>query len=184
MSCPYYRFKVGIFGGDYWCDKKDCRVNSDTYYKYCRNYDYTDCSIYKHTESTGCFITTIVCQLLGKSDNDEILNTLRNFRNNYLQKNKKFYPLLLEYDFVGPMISVCLAQENDKEIAKSVYQKSLKPISEMIKVGDYDNAISNYINMTNALKEYYSIKIDEIDYTSTKVEDPKLLGHGKKNFSY
>ena len=40
MSCTYYRWNGGSFFGDYWCDKQDARVDSDTYYKYCRNYDY------------------------------------------------------------------------------------------------------------------------------------------------
>lgn len=36
MSCTFYSFKGGLFGGDYWCDKKDCRVDNDTYRRYCR----------------------------------------------------------------------------------------------------------------------------------------------------
>lgn len=66
--------------------KKDCRVDDGTYRKYCRDYNYDECPIYKHQESSSCFITTVACQILGKEDNDPVLNDFRKFRGNILQK--------------------------------------------------------------------------------------------------
>ena len=64
MSCEYYKFQDGLFGGDYYCIKKEETVSSDIYYKYCRDYNYDACPIYKmSSNSSSCFITTIVCNL-------------------------------------------------------------------------------------------------------------------------
>ncbi len=43
MSCPFY-----TWNSDYYCIKKKERCPDEIYYKYCRNYDYTDCPIYKY----------------------------------------------------------------------------------------------------------------------------------------
>ena len=39
------------------------------------------------------------------NDDNYYLNSLREFRNNYMQQNKKYLPLLAEYDIIGPIIS-------------------------------------------------------------------------------
>ena len=67
MGCSFYEFRSGLFGGDYYCIKKGEAVSSDIYYKYCRNYSYGDCPIYKSSSSSSCFITTIVCNILEKN---------------------------------------------------------------------------------------------------------------------
>lgn len=73
MSCTYYRWNGGRIFGDYWCDIKDTRVDNATYSKYCKDYNYSKCPIYiKNNSSGGCFITTIVCDVLGKSDDDKV----------------------------------------------------------------------------------------------------------------
>ena len=58
MSCPFYKFESGgWFGGEYYCIKQKKAVDSDIYYKYCRNYDYNDCPIYKHDSSgSSCYL--------------------------------------------------------------------------------------------------------------------------------
>ena len=58
MSCSYYTFRQN----DYYCTKKGDYVNSDTYYRYCKGYYYDECPIYRHEESSGCYLTTIVCK--------------------------------------------------------------------------------------------------------------------------
>lgn len=42
MSCPFYTF----YCGDYHCVKAHKDVKENVYYKYCRNYDYSDCPAY------------------------------------------------------------------------------------------------------------------------------------------
>lgn len=185
MSCPYYEYKSGLFSGDYWCDKKDCAVNDDIYYQYCRNYDYSSCPIYKHTESSGCFLTTIVCNLLGKSDNDTILNDFRNFRNHILQKQEKYYDILKEYDTIGPVIKdAILIDSNRQIIANGIYQNGLLPIHHLIQQKNYDQAVENYYVMTLMLINYYGLKkeynqLKDKNYYNLNF-DPTKAGHGRR----
>ena len=187
MSCTYYEFKGGFFGGDYWCRKKDCRVDDGTYRRYCRDYNYDECSIYKHQESSGCFITTVACQILGKEGNDPVLNDLRKFRGNILQKNPKYYDILKEYDVIGPKIADSLFHDKDKEeMAKGLYQNAILPVHSLIQQEDYDKAVETYYVMTLMLVNYYGLKheyneIKDQDYGYLTSEfDPKISGHGMK----
>lgn len=185
MSCTYYEFKGGLFSGDYWCTKKDCRVDEDIYYKYCRNYDYKDCPIYKHQESSGCFITTVACQILRKKDNDPILTNLRNFRNNILQKNEKYYDILKNYDVIGPIIADCILNDKEKEqMTQSLYQKAIIPINDLINKKEYDKAVEAYYLMTLLLVNYYGLKRQYNNIKDNNYNDydfnPQNAGHGLK----
>ena len=155
MSCPFYTFRQN----DYYCSKNSNYVNSDTYYKYCRNYDYDDCPVYKRNDSTsGCYLTTIVCSVLNKEDDNKVLNSLRNFRDHTLQKNKEYY-----------------------DMSNYLYEKFLKPISKLIEEKKDIEAIERYKIMTLALINYYGIKkiYNNIDYNIPNF-NPKTSGHGKK----
>lgn len=187
MACTYYSFKGGLFGGDYWCDKKDCCVDTDTYRKYCRDYNYSNCLIYRNTESVGCFITTIVCAMLNKPDDDKVMTTLRKFRNEVLQKNEKYYDILKDYDNIGPIIASSIIKDTDCiTMANTVYNNILIPITNLIENKEYDKAVSMYQIMTLSLidcygyreyyeemkKKNYGYKIDEFN--------PEEAGHGKR----
>ena len=63
MSCPFY-----WYNHHYACRKSGKDVNEDTYYKYCRNYDYDDCPIYKGNDSGGCFLTSACTEARGLPD--------------------------------------------------------------------------------------------------------------------
>ena len=179
MSCPFYTFRQN----DYYCSKNSNYVNSDTYYKYCRNYDYDDCPVYKRNDSTsGCYLTTIVCSVLNKEDDNKVLNSLRNFRDNTLQKNKEYYDILKSYDIVGPIISESINLDKDRFIMSNyLYEKFLKPISKLIEEKKDIEAIERYKIMTLALINYYGIKkiYNNIDYNIPNF-NPKTSGHGKK----
>ena len=64
---------------------------------------------------TGCFITTIVCNILGYEDNCELLTLFRNFRDNTLKINPKYISILLEYDQIGPLISLRIQKEKNND---------------------------------------------------------------------
>ena len=186
MSCTYYEFKSsGWFGGDYWCRKKDCRVDDNTYYKYCRDYNYDECPIYNHTESSGCFLTTMACQILGKDDKNPVLNNLRTFRNEVLQKDKQYYEVLRDYDIIGPMIVDAINNDKDKYlIAETIYNNVILPVNEAINKKNYERAIKHYQYMTIYLIVYYGlnneynlIKNENYDYQDF---NPNLAGHGLK----
>ena len=151
MSCPYYSFKDGLIGGDYWCDVKNKSVPSSQYSLYCRGYNYSNCVIYKskNGSSSGCFITTVVRDILGKKDDDKLLNNLRGFRDNILQKDKKYAEILQDYDNIGPRIADCLWCDKDaKQMAKGIYNTALVPINQMIINKEYDKACEKYYLLT------------------------------------
>lgn len=185
MACTFLEWKSGLFSGDYWCAKKDCSVDTDTYYKYCRNYDYGDCPIYKKEDNSGCFITTIVCQILKHPDNNKLLNNFRCFRNNILQKNEKYYDILKQYDVIGSMIASAIYNDNNREeMANIIYNEALIFIDKLIKEGKYDIAVEKYFVTTLALINYYGLKREY-----NKIRDngynydnfiPNISGHGMK----
>ena len=55
--------------------------------------------------SSGCFLTTTICDIFGMEDDCYALETLRKFRDTILVKDPKYYPILAEYEVVGPIIS-------------------------------------------------------------------------------
>lgn len=144
MSCTYYRWNGGSFTGDYWCDKKNERVNNDIYQRYCKGYYYDECPIYKKSNSSGgCFITTIICDILGKNDDDKVINNLRNFRDNILTKDEKYKSILIDYDNIGPVIAYEISKDKDKEkLSIGLYDLILTKVSDLIDNKDYEK--SNY----------------------------------------
>lgn len=184
MSCTYYRWNGGVFG-DYWCDKKDSRVDEEHYRRYCRDYNYDECSIYNHTESSGpCFITTVLCNILGLSDDDGTLNTLRSFRDNVLQKDESYKEILMIYDAIGPMVADALIKDEKKhEKALGLYEASLKPIINEVKNENYERAVKHYLYMTLYLVSEYNLRntynaLRDVDFGFTNFNQ-KTAGHGR-----
>ena len=182
--CKHYRWNGGILG-DYWCDKNNCRIDDAWYNRYCKGYRYNECEIYKKSNSsTGCFLTTIVHKILGKEDNDSILENFRSFRDNVLQKDSKYYDVLKMYDTVGPMIVECIELDDDKEkIANTIFKNILFPLNDKINNHEYDHAVNMYQCMTMFLIEYYGLmpeyeKIKDRDYGYISF-DAKRAGHGR-----
>ena len=188
MSCPYYKFDCGWFGGDYTCIKDPNNkkiIAEDHYRRYCRDYDYRDCSIYKYeTSSSGCFITTVLCNILGLPDNHETLKTLRNFRDNVLKKDKLYKEILMIYDGIGPYVADALSNDEKKhEKAKELYELSLKPIIEEIKNKKYDRAVKHYLYMTLYLISEYNLRdtynaLKDVDFGFMNFNQEKA-GHGR-----
>lgn len=142
-------------------------------------YPSDSCDHYSETTTSTCYITTIVCDILGYDDDCESLNILRDFRNNVLQKNIKYTPLLMEYDVIGPKISQYIKEDysnnHDKTLCEAFYQKYIIPTVNLVKDKKDEAAIKKYCEMVTNLKDYFGI-------TDTKivVDDYDLScgGHG------
>ncbi len=130
--------------------------------------------------SSGCYITTIICDVLGNNDDSFVLNTLREFRNNILQKDVKYLPLLMEYDVVGPTLANLIADEykktQDKEMWISFYNFYLSATANFIVEKKYSEAVSRYQEMVVSLKDYFGI--EDINITIPNY-DMSQGGHGK-----
>ncbi len=187
--CEYCIDRSGFFSSSYYCviTGKEVQISSNYINDYCsKDYNVSYCPFYQQygPKSSGCFITTIICDILNNEDNNEIMNTLRNFRDNVLQENEEYYDILKLYDSIGPIISKLLCNdENREELSKVVLENILKPICIMIKEHKYDDAAEAYRVMTLKFISYYKLKkkynkiVD--DNYNIKNFNPKEAGHGK-----
>ena len=157
MSCPYYKFESRIFGGDYYCIKQEKTVDSDTYYQYCRNYDYDDCPIYKHqSSSSGCFLTSACVTAKGLPDNCHELRTLRTYRDTWLSKADGGLAAISHYYIVAPKIVDAIDNlPNSKEIYDMIYEKMVRPCVLFIEQEKFTEAFILYRTMTLQLADAY-----------------------------
>lgn len=155
---------------------------------WCKDYSST-CP--RKTQSGGCFITTVTCEILDKKDDDVVMNGLRKFRDEVLQKDEKYAEILQNYDVVGPIIANKLKEDKDREkIAETVYTHVLSPIAGLVESGEEEKAVEAYYQMTLLFINYYGLKtpynyIAEHDFGFKEGEfDQKTAGHGKKSKKY
>ena len=161
MSCPYYKFDSGLFGGDYYCIKQEKAVSSDIYYKYCRNYDYDDCPIYKSISgsSSGCFLTSACTAARGLSDDCHELNTLRSFRDNWLKQQPGGIELIARYYEIAPKVVAAIDAKPDRlEIYDRIYREMVVPCVELIGQNEYQEVLGLYKSYTLKLEEKYMTK--------------------------
>lgn len=125
--------------------------------------------------SGGCYLTTIINEILRMPDDGITLKTLRKFRDEYMLNHPETYPILIEYEIIGPRIANALLLDPEKEtIAKGLYEKQIIPIIEDINNKENEKAMQKYQNMTSSLKEFY-----QVDDTITKKIDVKIKTLGK-----
>lgn len=187
-ECTYLKLdSIGDYG-TFWCEAKLewHRANEIECYRFCRAYD-RDSSIsnsaynysIEHSPKVGCYLTTILCHILGMPDNNIYLETMRNFRKNILQKDEKYKYLLVEYDIVGPKISQYLNMDPLKEkIAQNYFQKYIIPITNLINEKQDDMAINLYMYMTNSLSFLYNLNSITLSIEEINNADIKQSGHG------
>lgn len=155
MSCPYYTFR----SNDFYCTKKSDYVNSDVYYKYCRNYDYDDCPIYKgDTSSGGCYLTSACVEAKGLPDDCVELTTLRDFRDNWLKKQPGGLAEVTEYYAVAPKIVKKINELPDaKEIWTEVYEKLVLTCVDLIHKGEMEESYKIYRDFSLMLAQQYAV---------------------------
>ena len=167
----------------YWCEKKGEKHNGNDpkCNSFCEAYSRSNsarANLYE-TEQSSCYLTTMMCKILNYPDDNYYLNTLRKFRDDVMKTNPKYFPLLLTYDQIGPMISYELQRDKDnKVIAMTFFNNYITKSVSAIEEEKYDTAINIYKAMTDALAEKYHIdtrivipKMDTIDINT--------LGHAR-----
>lgn len=96
-----------------------------------------------------CFITTAVCYYRGLDDNCKELETLREFRDNYLLKTAEGIALVSEYYKIAPEIAEKITKPNDLQYAWNSIQRCLLLIESNSNI----EAINEYKNMVYELSE-------------------------------
>jgi len=179
--------------GRFWCEKKYEWHYADEAecWRFCKAYSRSEStakSFREHSRSKqssgGCFITTIVCEVLGLSDDASVLQSLRKFRDNKMQKESRYRGLLAQYDIVGPVI--CEKIRNDEmrdALAVALFNSSIKKVSDFIENNEYLNAVKLYCEMTNGLIEYYNID-KTVSLEQLNSIDQSKAGHGRFQKKY
>lgn len=158
MTCSFYKWKSSLFGGDYYCMKKEDEVNTDIYNKYCRDYNYSNCPIYRGNDSSSssCYLTTACMVARGRGDNCYELETLRTFRDSFLKKTEDGRKLVEEYYDVAPkIVSGINDSENRSQIYENIYNKVIEPCISLIESGHFDETVDLYRKMVLKLKEEF-----------------------------
>lgn len=173
--------------GRFWCDTKLewHYANEAECWRYCKAYSRSDSvakSYKQYSENcqnkTGCYLTTITCEIIGLRDDNIYLRVLRNFRKNVLQKDDKYKELLVQYDIVGPIIANKLKQEAKKDIiALNLLNLGVFKTVYYILNNDNLSAIKTYTTMTELLIQGYNI---DLKPTKEQIEcaDINESGHG------
>ena len=108
-----------------------------------------------HQKSSGCFITTAVCQTFRKPDDCYELTMFRSFRDTWLTKQPDGKKLISEYYAVAPDI---VKKIDDSEYPDRVYQKIwelyLSPCLHYLEEGKYEECKNLYVEMVTQLKKY------------------------------
>lgn len=157
MSCPFYKFQSALFSDSYYCIKQEKSVSTDIYYKYCRNYDYDDCPIYKHESSSGgCFLTSACTEARGLPDDCYELTTLRAFRDEYMAKQNCGNCEIAHYYQVAPAIVAKInAGDCPKMVFERIYNELVMPCISMIEKSDLEGAHYLYRNYVLLLEKEY-----------------------------
>lgn len=167
------------YGDRYYCKNKHTRVKVDE--RACSEFRKVGNQNSSDYQRAGCYITTVVCELLGYDDSCEVLEVLRHFRETVLKQDPVYLDLLLEYDQIGPIIADRLRNDNENKIlAMDILRSFLIPCASSVKQNMNDEAVAIYKNMVQFLRLKYCLVGYDVDPTlESKFED---LGKGRVRF--
>ena len=153
MSCPYY-----WWNRDYACRKTGKNVDEDVYYRYCRNYSYDECPIYKQERSSdsSCYISTACIKARNLPDNCWELTVLRSFRDKVLRTTECGRADVEHYYAIAPRIVDAIGKRPDAtDIFCNLYKELVLPCVELIEMGQYDKAYCLYRQKSLELEDKY-----------------------------
>ena len=151
MSCPYY-----WWDNHYACRKSHKDVNEDIYYKYCQNYDYSDCPIYKGNDTSGCFITSACVEALGLPDDCYELETLRAFRDGYVKLTESGREEICEYYHTAPaIVEKIKSGDTAQAVFNKIYRELVQPCVKMIEENRHEEAYGKYRAYLKMLQKQY-----------------------------
>lgn len=113
-------------------------------------------SIYKGFKKKLCYITTAVCETLGKGDDCYELTLLRNYRDHFLMNQADGEEIISEYYDIAPTIVTRINKlSNAKEIYKSVWEDYLYPCVRFIEEDKNIECKDVYYKMVRDLQQEY-----------------------------
>ena len=120
-----------------------------------------------------CFLTTAICDMLGMDDNCYGLNVMRNFRDTILVNDPRYYPLLAEYEVVGPVISENMYKdEHGVEVAEYYFENYIYDIVMNLSTKkDYNDAVKKYVEMVTDFKRMYGVTMEVTENDVNSLSD-------------
>lgn len=107
------------------------------------------------TSSDGCYITTAVCDFLGKEDDCYELQTLRWFRDHWVEKMGKGHEYIRLYYDTAPQIVTCIQHDSNKDIILSKLASKIQDAVNFINRERYQEAFDVYYIMMKKLINIY-----------------------------
>ncbi len=99
-----------------------------------------------------CYITTAVCESLGRDDDCYELNLLRNFRDGYMLTTKGGEQMVEQYYETAPAIVSAINTRSDSaEVYKDIYNEYILPCISMIEAGKMEECMNHYKDMVEHL---------------------------------
>ena len=107
-----------------------------------------------HSWSSGgkCYITTACCEHKGLDDDCDLLETLRNYRDNYMLTTLEGAKLVTEYYDVAPRIVELINDHERKDELYDLIYIFLLDAKEQIDKGLNEEALSTYRSMVEYVK--------------------------------
>ena len=106
-----------------------------------------------------CYITTAVCESLGKEDDCYELNLLRNYRDTYLRSSEDGEEIVNAYYDIAPSIVKRINKcQNHHEIYKEIYENYLSKCIELLEHDKKEECKEIYSNMVRGLEQKYLLQ--------------------------
>jgi len=103
----------------------------------------------------GCYITTAICELEGKPDDCSELETLRKFRDEWLEKQPAGKELVAQYYDQAPRFLSAVAKSGFKEqMLRNFSDIHIKPAVAAAQRGDNELAFRHYVDMLADANDY------------------------------
>lgn len=103
-----------------------------------------------------CYITTAVCESLGKEDDCYELAILREYRDEYLAYQNGGADVIREYYDVAPTIVKRINRlENSNEVYQDIWKQYLKPCVSYIEIDKKEECRKLYTEMVHSLRKKY-----------------------------
>lgn len=103
-----------------------------------------------------CYITTAVCDNLGKPDDCYELNLLRDFRDTYMMHTSSGESLVKDYYEIAPIMVMRMNFIKDsRKIYEAIYHQYIAPCITFIEEMKYEECQKKYMEMVQTLKERF-----------------------------
>ena len=108
--------------------------------------------------SSRYYITTAILSIVKALDNNHQLDIIKDFTENILKKDPKYFPILFAYEIIGPQIAKKLHEDKNKiRVATTMFYLYIKPTVAAIQNKETEKAIEIYKSMTIELAKIYNI---------------------------